>query len=58
MEFDFNSGIEDNAGSLVALGGKAHLSNQSAQRNELKKQRALLEDQLVSVQAAERTERS
>jgi hypothetical protein len=54
---DFSDRIEDNAGAYAALGGMAHLRNQNAQRNELRKQRALLEDQLASAKAAERTEK-
>ena len=53
----FSDRIEDNAGAYAALGGMAHLRNQNAQRNELRKQRALLEDQLASAEAAERTEK-
>ena len=52
MDFDFNSGIEDNAGSLAALGGMAHLSNQSAQRRTLAEQTELLKEQLESAKNA------
>jgi hypothetical protein len=54
---NFSDHVEDDAGGLAALGGMAHLKNQSAQRNELKKQRELLQEQLASVKAAERTEK-
>ena len=54
---NFSDRIEDNAGGLAALGGLAHLRNQSAQRNELKKQRELLQEQLASAKAAERSEK-
>jgi len=54
---NFSDRIEDDAGALAALGGMAHLRNQSAQRNELIKQKELLKEQLASAKAAERTEK-
>ena len=54
---NFSDRIEDDAGALAALGGMAHLRKQSAQRNELIKQRELLKEQLASAKAAERTEK-
>ena len=53
----FSDNVEDNAGAFAAIGGMAHLKNQSAQRNELKKQRKLLQEQLASAKAAERSEK-
>jgi len=54
---NFSDRIEDDAGALAALGGMAHLRNQSSQRNELVKQRELLKEQLASAKATERTEK-
>lgn len=54
---NFSDGIESDAGALAAMGGLAHLKNQNAQRNELLKQRELLQEQLASTKAAERTEK-
>ena len=53
----FSDRVEADAGGLAALGGMVHLRNQNAQRNELKKQRDLLQEQLASAKAAERTEK-
>ena len=47
----------ENGGALAALGGMAHLKNQSAQRNDLEKQRELLHEQLASAKAVEISEK-
>ena len=47
-DFDFNEHMEDNAGYYGAVGGMMHLKNQHRQSEELRKQRALLEDQAKS----------